>query len=172
MAQIQDTTRSNPSTRGLAQEFRLSSPAFADGSRIPERHSADSENRSPRLTWGQPPEGTGSFALVCEDPDAPKGLFVHWLLWNLPAHRRQLEEHFPTTAELSDGARQGQNGFGNTGYGGPRPPPGAPHRYVFRLYALDTLLELEAGANRAAFDRALEGHILGEATLTGMFGRS
>lgn len=171
MAHAQNTTRNNPTDRGLAQEFQLSTPAFADGARIPERYTADGENASPRLTWSDPPEGTESFALVVEDPDAPKGLFVHWLTWNLPAHLRDLPEGYPAEAQRRDGVRCGQNGFGSNGYGGPRPPPGAPHRYVFRLLALDAKLDLEAGAKRAEFERALEGHVLGQATVTGMYGR-
>lgn len=171
MAHAQEGTQSNPTSRGLAQEFRLSTPAFADGAPIPKRYTADGENASPSLTWWEPPEGTESFALVVEDPDSPKGRFVHWLAWNLPATRRDLPERYPAEAQLRDGVRQGRNGFGDTGYGGPRPPAGAPHRYVFRLYALDTHLDLEAGATRAELERAIEGHVLGEATLTGMYGR-
>jgi Raf kinase inhibitor-like YbhB/YbcL family protein len=121
MARAQETTRSNPTQRGLAQEFRLSTPAFADGGSIPKRYTADGENESPRLSWKEPPLGTLSFALVVEDPDAPSGLFVHWLLWNVPGARRELPERFPVHAQLPDGIRQGYNGFGNTGYGGPSP---------------------------------------------------
>lgn len=173
MAHPQESTRSDPVTRGLPQEFRLSSPAFADGAPIPKRYTSDDENVSPRLTWQAPPAKTESFALVCEDPDAPKGLFVHWLLWNVPADRRELEEGVLPRGELADHSRQGLNGFGDVGYGGPRPPRGAaPHRYAFRLYALDTRLDLKAGAGRTEFNRALEAHVLGEATLTCTYQRS
>lgn len=171
MAHAQNTTRSNPMSRGLAREFPLSTPAFADGSRIPKRHTADGADASPPLTWKAPPEGTVSFALVVEDPDAPKGLFVHWLAWNLPKDTRELPEGYSTKPQQPDGVRQGRNGFGNIGYGGPSPPPGAAHRYVFRLFALDTKLELQAGAERRDLDRAIEGHILGEARLIGTYRR-
>jgi hypothetical protein len=172
MANAQQTTRNNPSARGLPQEFRLSSPAFADSATIPRRYAADQENVSPRLTWSEAPEGTESFALLCEDPDAPTGTFVHWLLWNLGADQRELPEGVPATSdEGSSGIKQGQNGYGKIGYGGPKPPPGPAHRYVFRLYALDARLNLEPGAMRAQFDSAIEAHILGEAILTGMYAR-
>jgi Raf kinase inhibitor-like YbhB/YbcL family protein len=171
MAHAQETTQNNPVSRGLPQAFPLSSPAFAEGGTIPRRHAADDENVSPRLTWSEAPEGTQSFALLCEDPDAPKGVFVHWLAWNIPADQRELPEDLPADAELRSGIRQGQNGYGHVGYGGPRPPPGSAHRYIFRLYALDTQLELRAGATRAQFESAIEAHVLGEATLTGKYAR-
>jgi Raf kinase inhibitor-like YbhB/YbcL family protein len=172
MANAQQTTRNNPSARGLPQEFRLSSPAFADGAAIPARHAADQQNVSPRLTWSEAPHGTESFALACEDPDAPKGTFVHWLLWNIDAARSELPEGIPASPDGSNNEiEQGRNGYGEIGYGGPKPPPGPPHRYNFRLYALDARLELESGATRAEFDAAIEAHVLGEARLTGMYAR-
>ncbi|MFZ5893960.1 MAG: YbhB/YbcL family Raf kinase inhibitor-like protein [Myxococcota bacterium] len=171
MAHAQEGTHNNPTARGLSQQFGLSSPSFADGDRIPRRHTADGENVSPRLTWSKPPAGAESLALVCEDPDAPRGTFVHWLAWNLPVEQRELAE---AASPNRGGARllqEGQNGFGQEGYGGPSPPPGKPHRYVFRLFALDERLELPARASRAEFDRAIEAHVLGEATLIGVYGR-
>ena len=142
----------------------LSSPSFADGATIPKRYTADGENVSPALTWRGRPQGTSSFAIVCEDPDAPSGLFTHWLVWNVDASATRLDEG-------ATGLTQGENGFSRAGWGGPSPPPGKPHRYVFRLYALDTKPSLAPGANRDAFDCAVEGHILGEAMLIGTYGR-
>jgi Raf kinase inhibitor-like YbhB/YbcL family protein len=149
---------------------RITSRAFADGADIPRQYTADGENISPPLSWGEPPAGTESFALICEDPDAPSGLFVHWTAWNIEPDRRELEEGLPATPE--SGIRQGVNSFGDLGYGGPSPPRGVPHRYVFRLYALDSRLDLRSGATRAELDRAIEGHVLEESLLIGRYGRT
>jgi Raf kinase inhibitor-like YbhB/YbcL family protein len=166
-AQHHDARRT-PNATGLVGEVnRLTSPSFADGSTIPTRHTADGENVSPPLTWTGAPEGTESFVLVCEDPDAPSGTFVHWLVAGIPATCRELREGLHRVDLV-----EGENGFGELGWGGPSPPPGAPHRYVFRLYALDTTPTLEAGARRPDFDRAIEGHVLHEAVLIGMYGRT
>jgi Raf kinase inhibitor-like YbhB/YbcL family protein len=149
-------------------KMRLTSPAFADGATIPRRYTADGEDVSPPLTWQRGPDGTSSFALICEDPDAPSGLFVHWLIWNIDAAQLELTEDF---ADVPGGPMQGENGFGSIGWRGPSPPRGKPHRYVFRLYALDTKLSLLRGADRAALDRALGGHVLDDTLLIGMYGR-
>jgi Raf kinase inhibitor-like YbhB/YbcL family protein len=109
-------------------------------------------------------------ALLCEDPDSRSGNFVHWLAWDIKPTQQELNEGVPPSAE-NYGIRQGENGFGQTGYGGPKPPPGAPHRYVFRLRALDTRLDLKNGAKRDEVERAVEGHVLAEARLTGIYGR-
>jgi Raf kinase inhibitor-like YbhB/YbcL family protein len=150
--------------------LELSSAAFADGATIPRRYTRDGDEVSPPLTWGRAPEGTESYALVVEDPDAPSGLFTHWTLWNLKPTEARLPEDVPHVAEAS-GYAQGENGFGGTGWGGPSPPPGKPHRYVFRLFALDAKLELEGGAPREALDRALDGHVLADTRHAGMYGR-
>ncbi|NUP12691.1 MAG: YbhB/YbcL family Raf kinase inhibitor-like protein [Polyangiaceae bacterium] len=163
-----ETFQSRARTPGPAR-LSITSVAFADGSTIPRRHTADGDDLSPRLTLGAPPAGTASFALVCEDPDAPSGLFTHWIAWNIDPATRDLPEGIPTTAP--HGIRQGENGFGDTGWRGPSPPRGRPHRYVFRVIALDAPLDLESGANRSAFDRAIEGHALAEGKLIGMYGR-
>ncbi len=105
--------------------------------------------------------------MIMDDPDAPSGVFVHWLLYNIPAQARELQERVPITAALPNGVRQGVNGFGNTGYGGPQPPSGT-HRYVFHLYALDSSPDMP-GANRQQLDRAIEGHILEEGRLMGKY---
>jgi Raf kinase inhibitor-like YbhB/YbcL family protein len=150
--------------------MRLTSAAFADGATIPRRFTADGEDISPPLTWNGAPPGTESFAVLCEDPDAPSGLFVHWLVWNVAPDRLELREALPKAGDAND-VLQGENGFGRIGWGGPSPPPGKPHRYVFRLYALDTKLKLSAGAARDDFDRAIEAHVLSETMLIGMYGR-
>jgi hypothetical protein len=148
--------------------LRLSSRAFADGDTVPRRHTADGKNVSPPLSWSEPPPGTRSLALICEDPDAPSGLFVHWLAWDIEPERGQLPEG---ASALTRDLIQGTNGFGHVGYGGPSPPPGKPHRYVFRLFALDFRPELRPGAKRAELDRAIEAHVLAEGTLVGKYGR-
>lgn len=163
---MQTTTTRQPGR--TLPSFRLQSGAFTDGDRMPRRHTADGSNVSPPLAWSEPPPGTQAFALICEDPDAPSGTFVHWLAWNIAADRRDLPEGvLPRAPELV----QGSNGFGKEGYGGPSPPPGKPHRYVFRLYALDQRIALRHGAKRDELDRAIEAHVLAEGTLVGKYGR-
>ena len=127
--------------------------------------------KSPPLHWSEPPEGTQSLALICDDPDAPVGTWVHWVLFNLPAETRELEEGLPTTETLSNGAKQGKNDFGKIGYGGPAPPKGKPHRYFFKLYALDKAVDLSPGATKAKLVEAMKGHILAEGQLVGKYGR-
>jgi hypothetical protein len=160
-----------PGSGGVAMAFELESSAFAAGATIPKKHTCDGPDLSPPLSWKDPPKGAAAFALVCDDPDAPVGTWVHWVLWNVPGSARQLAEGVPTTPTLPDGARQGTNDFKRAGYGGPCPPRGAPHRYFFRLYALDTTLGLAAGASRQALLAAMEGHVVGRAELMGRYGR-
>jgi Raf kinase inhibitor-like YbhB/YbcL family protein len=152
--------------------IQLSSPAFAEGQRIPASHTADGADRSPELRWTAGPPKTQSFALICEDPDAPRGIWTHWVLFNLPADRTNLAEGQPADQELPGGARQGKNDFGNLGYGGPSPPRGKPHRYYFKLYALDTKVDLPAGATRQQVLEASKGHVIAEGQLMGLYGRS
>lgn len=149
--------------------MELTSPSFRDG-RIPKDFTCDGSGKSPRLTWSEAPPATKSLALIATDPDAPMGTFVHWVLYNLPAGARELAEALPTKGQLADGSRQGQNDFGNTGYGGPCPPHGT-HRYVFDLYALDTMLNLPDGATRKQVEKAMQGHILARAELIARYGR-
>jgi Raf kinase inhibitor-like YbhB/YbcL family protein len=154
-------------SREPAQRIELASSAFADGERIPERHTAFGEDVSPRLFWSDVPPGTMSLALLFDDPDSSSGLFVHWLAWNIPPSERELDE--TTGAGGGRYFEEGENGFGTTGYAGPKPPPGKVHRYVFRLYALDTRLALPPGANRTDFEQAILGRVLGEGRLTGTY---
>lgn len=151
--------------------LRVESTAFANGGRIPAKYTADGPDVSPPLSWEGAPESTRSFAVICDDPDAPRGTWVHWLIWNIPPEKTGLPEGVPPDPELPDGSRQGTNDFGRIGYGGPAPPPGKPHRYFFRVYALDTVLEVPPGARRPALEEAMRGHVLAYGELMGMYGR-
>jgi len=151
-------------------EIKIGCPAFEDGGTIPEEHTCDGMDVSPALTWTSGPEGTKTFALICDDPDAPMGTWVHWVLFNIPADVSELPESIPPERELENGARQGMNDFHKIGYGGPS-PPGGTHRYFFKIYALDTEIDLEAGATKADLLRAMEGHILAEGQLMGKYSR-
>lgn len=164
--------RKQPSLQegGGKMDIRLTSTAFTDGGTIPQKYTCDGADVSPPLAWDNVPEGTKSFALICDDPDAPMGTWVHWVLFNLPADTRNLPEAVPPDKELPSGARQGTNDFRKIGYGGPCPPSGT-HRYYFKLYALDTLLELPAGISKAQLLKAMEGHVLAEGQLMGRYSR-
>jgi Raf kinase inhibitor-like YbhB/YbcL family protein len=151
--------------------LELTSTAFQEGGAIPKEYTADGRNAPPSLRWTDPPAGTQSFALICEDPDAPRGVFTHWVLFNLPAEVRELNEQASQEAVLPNGATQGRNGFGKVGYGGPSPPPGKPHHYFFKLYALDRLLDLRPGAGKEDLLAAMKGHVLAEAQWMGTYGR-
>jgi Raf kinase inhibitor-like YbhB/YbcL family protein len=151
---------------------QLKTAAFPPGGDIPVRFTCDGPDDSPALEWTEPPPGTQSFALIVDDPDAPRGTWVHWVLYDLPATERALPEAVPPDKELATGARQGRNDFKKIGYGGPCPPPGSAHRYYFRLFALDCALDLKPGARRAEVDRAMEGHILARAELMGRYRRA
>jgi Raf kinase inhibitor-like YbhB/YbcL family protein len=151
--------------------FTVTSTAFAEGQPIPQPYTGDGKDVSPPLQWSGVPAGTKSLALVCEDPDAPRGLWVHWVLYNLPPTATGLPEGVPPQPELTSGARQGKNDWGKIGYGGPAPPRGKPHRYFFKVHALDTLLDLPAGATRAELLQAMQGHVLAEGQLLGTYSR-
>lgn len=151
--------------------IELTSTAFQKGETIPKQYTGDGADQSPSLRWSDPPSGTKSLALICDDPDAPRGTWVHWVLFNLPAQARELNESVPTTETLANGAKQGKNDFGNIGYGGPSPPKGKPHRYFFKLYALDVNLDLPPGAIKAELEKAMKGHTLAEGQLMGTYKR-
>jgi Raf kinase inhibitor-like YbhB/YbcL family protein len=151
--------------------LQMTSTAFSAGEMIPKKFTCDGPDVSPQLAWNDAPAGTQSFALIVDDPDAPVGTWVHWVLYDLLASARELPEGVAKQEQLPSGARQGRNDFGKTGYGGPCPPPGKPHRYFFKLYALDAKLNLKAGATKADVERALKGHALGQAELMGRYGR-
>ena len=150
--------------------MKLESPAFAEGAPIPKKHSCEGADVSPPLTISGVPAAAHSLALLCEDPDAPGGMWVHWVLFNLPPKTASLPEGLAKTQFVA-GAVQGLNDFGRLGYGGPCPPPGKPHRYFFKLYALSAALALEPGAERAAVLAAMKGRALAESALMGSFAR-
>ena len=152
--------------------FELQSSAFKPGGDIPVKYTCEGADVSPPLTWSEPPAGTQSFVLIADDPDAPSGTWVHWVVYDLPAGTRQLPAGVPKGGEVGGGGRQGQNDFPNLGYGGPCPPPGKPHRYFFRLYALDKQLGLKTGATRTEVEQAMKGHVVGRAELMGRYHRS
>ncbi len=152
--------------------FILISAAFKDGTPIPAKYTCDGVDVSPPLAWSGAPAGTRSVALIADDPDAPGGTWVHWVLYNLPAEVSDLPENIAKVESLDlGGSRQGRNDFRRPGYGGPCPPPGPAHRYFFKLYALDTRLELKAGAQKKDVEAAMEGHVLGSAQLMGTYAR-
>jgi Raf kinase inhibitor-like YbhB/YbcL family protein len=151
--------------------LELTSRDFRHGEPIPVRHTCDGQDLSPTLGWSGVPVETRSFVLICDDPDAPRGTWVHWLLYNLPADTCELGPGVPRSPELPSHARQGINDAGDVGYGGPCPPAGNPHRYFFRLHALDTSLNLPPGVNRAELDEAMVGHVLAVGTLMGTYQR-
>src|ERR1700722_17601405 len=130
------------------RNFQLLSTSFLDGGDIPIKFTSHGSNVSPALAWSQAPPDAKSFALTMEDPDAPGGSFMHWLVYNLPASAPGLPEDFPKTSQLRDGTLQGKNGFGTIGYSGPRPPPNIQHKYVFKLYALNLKLKCKPGADK------------------------
>ncbi|MGA3267086.1 MAG: YbhB/YbcL family Raf kinase inhibitor-like protein [Verrucomicrobiota bacterium] len=155
---------------GAPMTLQLSSTAFADGQAIPAKYTCDGSDISPPLQWTNAPANTKSFALIADDPDAPVGTWVHWVIFDLPAGTGALPENMaksPTTGN----AKQGLNDFKRLGYGGPCPPPGKPHRYFFKLYALDTLLDLKPGSSKNDLLKAMTGHLLAQGQLMGTYGR-
>jgi Raf kinase inhibitor-like YbhB/YbcL family protein len=151
--------------------FKLTSSAFKEGETIHKKYTCDESDVSPPLEWSDPPAGTRSFVMIADDPDAPMGTWVHWVIYNLPPNLRRLAEGLPAKERVLEGAVQGLNDFKRVGYGGPCPPPGKPHRYFFTLCALDAILDLQARATKAQVLEACKGHILAEAQLMGRYGR-
>jgi Raf kinase inhibitor-like YbhB/YbcL family protein len=149
--------------------FSIRAEAFNPGADIPRKFSCQGSDASPALVWSDPPAGTQSLVLIVDDPDAPAGTWVHWVLYDLPPSVRRLAEALPTTTEVAGGGRQGANDFGKTGYGGPCPPPGKAHRYFFKLYALDTRLKLKAGVTKPDVEQAMRGHVLAKAEMIGRY---
>ena len=151
-------------------EIKLTSAAFKDGEPIPRAYTCDGANISPPLEWSGVPKSAKTIVIVCDDPDAPGGTWVHWVLYNLPADNIGVVENLPATETLKAGGFQGKNDFGKTAYGGPCPPSGT-HRYFFKIYALDSELPLKAGATRAELMKAMEGHIVVQGQLMGTYRR-
>ncbi len=156
--------------RTEVMEIQVTSPAFEEGGMIPRQYTCDGEDISPALNWPSVPEGTRSIALIADDPDAPVGTFVHWVLYGLPGDAEGLPENIARERELPRGARQGVNDLGKIGYGGPCPPRGT-HRYFFKVYALDTALNLPPGESKARLLKAMEGHILAQGQTMGRYQR-
>ena len=153
-----------------AMEMTITSPAFQEGEAIPVQFSCYGENFSPELAWSGVPEGTTSLVFILDDPDAPGGTWVHWVLFNLPAGTQGLDEKFPEDETLADGTRQGITDFGKTGYGGPCPPSGT-HRYFFKIYALDKRIDDAAIIDKKKLLKLMEGHIIGQGQLMGKYKR-
>lgn len=151
--------------------MQLTSTAFAEGAAIPVKHTCDAKDVSPPLKWSGVPAGARSLALIVEDPDAPVGTWVHWVVYDLPATASELVEDVPKSQYVTGGAKQGLNDFRRLGYGGPCPPPGKPHRYFFKLYALDAVLDLKPGITKADLESAMKNHILAQAQLMGTYRR-
>jgi Raf kinase inhibitor-like YbhB/YbcL family protein len=156
--------------KGAKMAIEVTSSAFEDGDAIPARYTCDGLDVSPSLSWGSATDRTRSLALIADDPDAPAGTFVHWVIYDLPPDTRGLPEDVPNEQTLPSGAAQGMNGAGSVGYMGPC-PPGGTHRYFFKLYALDTELGLGGGATKDEVLDAMEGHILAEGQLMGTYRR-
>ena len=155
---------------GTDMAIAITSSAFTEGAMIPKKYTCDAEDISPDLKWSGVPSAAKSLALICDDPDAPVGTWVHWVLFNIPADVSALPDGVPPDAVLKNGARHGKNDFRRLGYGGPC-PPGGTHRYYFKLFALDTLLPLENGSTKAQLLAAMKGHILAEGQLMGKYQR-
>ena len=151
--------------------MEITSSEFKEGSSIPGKYTCDNIDVSPPLEWSQVPAGVKTFALICDDPDAPGATWVHWVIFNIPGNLRDLSENIPATETLGNGAVQGKNDFGKIGYGGPC-PPGGTHRYYFKLYALDKELDLKPGITKKDLLKAIEGHILDEVHLMGRYRRA
>jgi hypothetical protein len=158
------------SSGGLDMAITITSSAFTEGAMIPKKHTCDGEDISPDLKWSGVPKEAKSLALICDDPDAPVGTWVHWVLFNILADVTGLPAGISPEAVLKNGALHGKNDFRKLGYGGPC-PPGGTHRYFFKVYALDTLLDLESGSTKAQIVAAMKGHILAEGQLMGKYKR-
>ena len=158
------------SSGGLDMAITITSSAFTEGAMIPKKHTCDADDISPDLKWSGVPKEAKSLALICDDPDAPVGTWVHWVLFNIPADVNALPAGIPADAALKNGSRHGKNDFRKLGYGGPC-PPGGTHRYLFKLYALDTVLSLDSGSTKAQVVAAMKGHILAEGQLMGKYKR-
>ncbi len=150
--------------------FEVISTAFKEGQPIPRQYTCDGVNVSPPLEWNGTPKSAKTIAIIADDPDAPSGTFVHWVVFNLPAENIGMVENLPLTEELKAGGFQGTNDFTRIGYGGPCPPSGT-HRYFFKVYALDGELPLKAGATKADVEKAMQGHIVGQTQLMGTYKR-
>lgn len=160
----------NDDKGGAVMDIKVTSQAFKNGEMIPKKYTGDGEEVSPPIEWSDIPDNTKSIALISDDPDAPAGTWVHWVIFNIPADLRGLPENVPHAPILDNGTRQGLDDSGNNGYGGPCPPSGT-HRYYFKVYALDSMLDLKPGIRKKDLLRAMEGHILVQGELMGKYKR-
>lgn len=154
-----------------AKQMQVTSAAFKNNESIPEQYTCEGKNISPPLAWTGAPAGTRSFVLIVDDPDAPHGVWTHWVVFDLPADTTALAEDTPKSQSITGDAKQGTNDFKQVGYGGPCPPPGKPHRYFFKLYALDTTLDLKPGSSKNQVEAALAQHVLAQGQLIGIYQR-
>jgi Raf kinase inhibitor-like YbhB/YbcL family protein len=157
--------------KDLTMPFEIKSSAFGQNQAIPKKYTCDGSDISVPLTWIDPPQGTSSFAIIADDPDAPRGTWVHWVIYDVPATARDLSEGIAAREKLDNGSKQGKNDFGKIGYGGPCPPAGPAHRYHFKLYALDRMTGLSTGASKQQLLDAMKGHTLAQAELIGTYKR-
>jgi Raf kinase inhibitor-like YbhB/YbcL family protein len=155
----------------VSKGLTLSSSSFEPGKNIPVKYTCDGDDISPQLSWDGAPEGTETFALIVDDPDAPGRTFTHWIIYNIPARRNELPEGVRGEKIIKKNCSQGLNDFRQMGYGGPCPPHGKPHHYHFHLYALDTVIDVPSGVPRSAVQGAMKGHILAEAEIVGLYQR-
>lgn len=153
------------------ENISISADEFKQGDNIPDKFTCNGRDISPSLSWKGIPAGTKSIALIMDDPDATRGTFTHWVLYNIPAETLKLPESMPHDQTLTDGSMQGISDYGRSDYGGPCPPPGKPHRYYFKVYALDTKLNLPPGASKEQVENAMKGHILAQGELMGKYQR-
>ncbi|ODS30152.1 MAG: hypothetical protein SCARUB_04743 [Candidatus Scalindua rubra] len=167
---IVETQAKQMGKEDYTMKLEIKSTAFEEGGSIPRKYTCDGADISPPLSWTQPPEGTKSLVLICDDPDAPMGTWVHWVLYGLSPNTLELAENIPDEKEVLDGAKHGVNDFRRIGYGGPC-PPGGTHRYFFKLYAVDTEVGLNAGATKDEVLNAIKGHVLAEGELMGRYSR-
>lgn len=159
------------SNKASGATMKITSSAFAEGQTIPKQYTGDGRNISPPLTWSGAPEKTKSFALICDDPDAPVGTWIHWVVYDIPASVHGLNESVIPQAVLKEGGKHGTSSFKSLGYGGPAPPPGKVHHYYFKLYALDSELGIKPGATKQQVLDGMKGHILAEAQIIGTYSR-
>ncbi|MDD1719162.1 MAG: YbhB/YbcL family Raf kinase inhibitor-like protein [Methanoregulaceae archaeon] len=153
------------------EQLHVTTSVFPAGGNIPQQFTCDGKNISPPLAWSPAPPGAGSFAVLLDDPDSPGGTFTHWVIFNIPPGNAGVPEGLPGVPSLGDGSLQGTNSFGRTGYSGPCPPRGSPHRYFFKVYCLDRMLMLKPLIRKEALVSAMDGHILAAGEVTGRYSR-
>ena len=171
LSSCKEDNNDDSKTKGdIKMDIKITSPAFEDGGMIPAKYTCDGSDISPPLGWENIPADAESIALICDDPDAPMGTFVHWVMYNVPADKGSLEENIADDETLDDGTRQGISSFGKTGYGGPCPPSGT-HRYFFKIYALDVKINTNGIMDKKSLLNAMDGHVVAEGKFMGRYTR-